>query len=51
MDLVYEAKQTERVYRNSQRLDELKLLRKWDLQGRVATVEFAVTNVCSSLRT
>jgi len=34
MDLVHDARRTERVYRNTQLLSELKLLRKWDLQGR-----------------
>ena len=55
MDLVYDARRTERVYRNTHLLSELKLLRKWDLQGRrvnaqVCSVEFAVDIICDRLK-
>jgi len=54
MDLVYDAKHTERLLRNTQALNDLKLLRKWDLRGRVTnasvcSVEFAVASLCKNL--
>lgn len=54
MDLLYDAKRTKRLLRNTQALDNLKMLRQWDLQARVVnarvcSVEFAVTYICHDL--
>ncbi len=54
MDLLYDAKRTERALRDSQSLADLKCLRQWDMQARVVnaqvcSVEYAVATICSDL--
>ena len=54
MDLLHDAKRTERSLRNTQSLHDLKQLRQWDLQARVpnapvCSVDFAVASICREL--
>lgn len=54
MDLLYKPKRTKHALLNNSALQDLKFLRQWDLQARVAnarvcSVEFAVNTICLSL--
>jgi len=54
MDLLHYPQRTNRALKNSPKLQDLKLLRQWDIQGRVpnsrvCSVDFAVNFICDGL--
>ena len=54
MDLLYKPNRTKHALRNELALQDLKSLRRWDLQARVenahvCSVEFAVSTICRGL--